>query len=337
MKAVALSREYAPALRDVLLPPPLPPRGRDLLVRIEAVSVNPVDGKQRAATDPATLEVPRVLGWDAAGVVEAIGDEASLFASGDEVYFAGDVTRPGCNAQYQWVDERLVARKPTTLDFAEAAALPLTTLTAWELLFQRMPLQLDDRRHGGQHLLVIGGAGGVDGDPAGPPRRLRGDRHRLARGLDRLVPADGATHVIDHRQPLQPQLQALGIDAVQVALNLADTDHYWDELGQLLAPQGHVGLIVEPRGALRIGDPYKAKCIGIHWEFMFARSRFATADRIEQHRILSRAASMIDAGQLRGTLSETLGTINAANLDIAHQRLASGRTVGKLALVGWGD
>jgi NADPH2:quinone reductase len=143
--------------------------------------------------------------------------------------------------------------------------------------------------------------------------------------------------VIDHRQPLQPQLQALGIAAVQVALNLADTDHYWDELGQLLAPQGHVGLIVEPRGALRIGDPYKAKCIGIHWEFMFARSRFATADRIEQHRILSRAASMIDAGQLRGTLSETLGTINAANLDIAHQRLASGHTVGKLALVGWGD
>ena len=152
-----------------------------------------------------------------------------------------------------------------------------------------------------------------------------------------MVPADGATHVIDHRQPLQPQLRALGIDAVQVALNLADTDHYWDELGQLLAPQGHVGLIVEPRGALRIGDPYKAKCIGIHWEFMFARSRFATADCIEQHRILSRAASMIDAGQLRGTLKETLGTINAANLDIAHQRLASGRTVGKLALVGWDD
>lgn len=147
----------------------------------------------------------------------------------------------------------------------------------------------------------------------------------------------GARHVIDHRQPLQAQLQALGIDTVQVALNLADTDHYWDELGLLLAPQGHVGLIVEPRGPLRIGDPYKAKCIGIHWEFMFARSRFATADCIEQHRILSRTASMIDAGQLRGTLSESLGPINAANLDIAHQRLASGRTVGKLALAGWGD
>ncbi|WP_146257773.1 alcohol dehydrogenase catalytic domain-containing protein, partial [Stenotrophomonas maltophilia] len=212
MKAVALSREYAPALRDVLLPPPLPPRGRDLLVRIEAVSVNPVDAKQRAATDPAALETPRVLGWDAAGVVEAIGDEASLFASGDEVYFAGDVTRPGCNAQYQWVDERLVARKPTTLDFAEAAALPLTTLTAWELLFQRMPLQLDGRRHVGQHLLVIGGAGGV-GSMAIQLARHAG--FEVIATASREASIDwcrqmGATHVIDHRQPLQPQVQALG-------------------------------------------------------------------------------------------------------------------------------
>lgn len=202
-----------------------------------------------------------------------------------------------------------------------------------------MPLHLDDRRHGGQHLLVIGGAGGV-GSMAIQLARHAGFEVIATASRDASIEwcrQMGATHVIDHRQPLQPQLQALGIAAVQVALNLADTDHYWDELGQLLAPQGHVGLIVEPRGALRIGDPYKAKCIGIHWEFMFARSRFATADRIEQHRILSRAASMIDAGQLRGTLSETLGTINAANLDIAHQRLASGHTVGKLALVGWGD
>ena len=160
MKAVALCRESAPALRDLVLPPPQPPRGRDLLIRVEALSVNPVDGKLRAGTSAASLDTPRILGWDAAGVVEAMGEEASLFASGDEVYYAGDVTRPGCNAQYQLVDERLVARKPTTLDFAEAAALPLTTLTAWELLFQRMPLQLDDRRHAGQRLLVIGGAGG---------------------------------------------------------------------------------------------------------------------------------------------------------------------------------
>lgn len=339
MKAVALSPESAPELRDLLLPPPLPPRGRDLLVRVQAVSVNPVDGKQRLATAAAGLDAPRVLGWDAAGVVEAIGDEVSLFASGDEVYYAGDIGRPGCNAQLQLVDERLVARKPTTLDFAEAAALPLTTLTAWELLFQRMPLHLDDRRHDGQRLLVIGGAGGV-GSMAIQLARHAGFEVIATASRTRSVDwcrQMGATHVIDHRQPLQPQLQARAIDTVQVALNLADTDHYWDELGQLLAPQGHVGLIVEPRGALRIGDPYKAKCIGIHWEFMFARARFQCADRIEQHRILSRAASMIDAGQLRGTLSETLGTINAANLQHAHAQLASGRTIGKLALAGWDD
>lgn len=342
MKAVGLT-QYLPiedpaALQDLSIAPPGTPHGRDLLVRVHAVSVNPVDTKQRASR--AQLEdPPRVLGYDAAGVVEAVGPDVTAFAAGDEVYYAGDVTRSGCNAQYHWVDERLVGRKPTTLDFAEAAALPLTTLTAWELLFQRMPLHFEDSRHRGQHLLIIGGAGGV-GSIA-----IQLARHA---GFTVIATASreetrawclqmGADHVIDHRQPLAAQLQALGIAQVQVALNLADTDHYWETLGELLAPQGHVGLIVEPRGPLRIGDPYKAKCIGIHWEFMFARARFATADRIEQHRILNRAASMIDAGQLRGTLSEVLGPINAANLDAAHQRLAGGRTIGKLALAGWDD
>lgn len=339
MKAVALSPSSPHVLRDLELPAPPPPGGRDLLVRVQAVSVNPVDGKQRAAAAAAGLDAPRILGWDAAGVVEAIGDEVSLFASGDAVYYAGDITRPGCNAQFQWVDEQLVARRPTTLDAVEAAALPLTTLTAWELLFQRMPLHLDDRRHAGQHLLVIGGAGGV-GSMA-----IQLARHA---GFSVIATASreasmawcrqmGADHVIDHRRPLAPQLQALGIDTVQVALNLADTDHYWDELGQIVAPQGHVGLIVEPRGALRIGDPYKAKCISLHWEFMFARARFQTGDRIEQHRILTRAASLIDAGLLRSTLTGSLGPINAANLEAAHQQLASGRTIGKLALAGWDD
>ncbi|WMJ67999.1 zinc-binding alcohol dehydrogenase family protein [Stenotrophomonas sp. 24(2023)] len=339
MKAVALSPQNPAVLTDLELPAPSAPGGRDLLVRVQAVSVNPVDGKQRAAAAAGGLAAPKILGWDAAGVVEAIGDQVSLFASGDAVYYAGDVTRPGCNAQFQWVDERLVAHRPRTLDAAEAAALPLTTLTAWELLFQRMPLHLDDRRHAGQHLLVIGGAGGV-GSMAIQLARHAGftviataSREASAAWCRQM----GADHVIDHRQPLAPQLQARGIDQVQVALNLADTDHYWDQLGHLVAPQGHVGLIVEPRGALRIGDPYKAKCISIHWEFMFARARFQTEDRIEQHRILSRAASLIDAGLLRGTLAASLGTINATNLEAAHQQLASGRSVGKLVLAGWDD
>lgn len=340
MKAVALTH-YLPvedqrSLLDFDLPRPAPPAGSDILVRVEAISVNPVDTKLRAPK-PAVETTPRILGFDAAGVVEAVGPGVTAFEPGDEVYYAGDVTRPGSNAQLQLVDERLVGRKPATLDFAEAAALPLTTLTAWELLFQRMPFQLDGQRHAGCTLLVIGGAGGV-GSIAIQLARHAGftviataSRPQTQAWCSQM----GAQHVIDHRQPLAPQLNALGIQEVNVALNFADTDHYWQQLGELLAPQGHVGLIVEPAGELRIGDPYKSKCIGIHWEFMFARARFRTADMIEQHRILSRAASLIDAGELRTTLTRTLGPINAANLREAHRLLESGSTVGKLALAGW--
>ena len=340
MKAVGLTR-YLPiadpaALADVDLPAPSAPQGQDVLVSVQAVSVNPVDTKLRAPKPGEELQ-PRVLGFDAAGIVVAVGPEATAFEVGDEAYYPGDVTRPGCNAQLQLVDERLIGRKPTTLDFAEAAALPLTTLTAWELLFQRMPFQLDGKRHTGCTLLVIGGAGGVGsiaiqlGKHAGFTVIATASREETRSWCQQL----GADHVIDHRQPLAPQLQALGIAQVDAALNLADTDHYWQPLGELLAPQGHVGLVVEPKGELRIGDPYKSKCIGIHWEFMFARARFRTSDIVEQHRILTRAASLIDAGELRTTLTRRLGPINAANLREAHRLLESGRTIGKLALEGW--
>lgn len=340
MNAVGLTR-YLPiddpdALLDLNVAQPGPPTGADLLVRVQAVSVNPVDTKQRAPRAQQE-DPPRILGYDAAGIVDAVGPEVTAFAPGDEVYYAGDVTRPGCNAQWQCVDERLVGRKPATLDFADAAALPLTVLTAWELLFQRMPLQFDDRRHAGQVMLIIGGAGGV-GSIAIQLARHAG--FTVVATASRPASADwcrqmGAAHVIDHRQPLPPQLQALGMEQVQVALNLADTDHYWDVVGELLAPQGHVGLVVEPRGALRIGDPYKAKCIGIHWEFMFARAKFRTEDRIEQHRILNRVASLVDAGELRSTRSAHLGAINAANLRQAHRQLESGSVIGKVVLAGW--
>ena len=338
MKAVALTR-YLPiddpqSLQDLTLPEPRP-GPRDLLIRVEAVSVNPVDAKLRAPR-PQVEAQPRVLGFDAAGVVEAVGSEVTLFQSGDEVYYAGDVTRPGCNAQYQLVDERLAGPKPTTLDFAEAAALPLTTITAWELLFERMPFDFDAEDNG-RSLLVIGGAGGV-GSIAIQLARHAG--FRVIATASRALSADwcrklGAHEVIDHRQPLAPQLQALGLDTVDAAINLADTDRYWDALGELLAPQGHVGLIVEPAGALRIGDPYKAKCIGVHWEFMFARPRFRTADMIRHHQILARVGSLVEAGELRSTLTEVLGPINAANLREAHRRMESGGTIGKLALAGW--
>lgn len=338
MKAIALTR-YLPiddpqSLFDVELDPPLA-QGRDLLVRVEAVSVNPVDTKVRAPK-PQVEAQPKVLGYDAAGVVEAVGAEVTMFRPGDAVYYAGDITRPGSNAQLQLVDERIVARKPGSLDFAQAAALPLTALTAWELLFERMGYAFDGGG-AGRILLVIGGAGGV-GSIAIQLARLAGftvvataSREETAQWCREL----GASHVVDHRQPLAPQLQALGFEHVDAALNLADTDRYWTELGELLAPQGHVGLIVEPAGALRIGDPYKAKCIGIHWEMMFARARYRTADMDEQGRILARVAALVDEGRLRGTLRETLSPIDAANLREAHRRLESGRSIGKLALAGW--
>ena len=340
MKAIGLTR-YLPidepdSLQDLTLPAPAAPQGQDILVQVQAVSVNPVDTKLRGPK-PGEENPPRVLGFDAAGTVVAVGPEVTAFEIGDEVYYAGDVTRPGCNAQLQLVDERLVGRKPATLDFAEAAALPLTTLTAWELLFQRMPYQLDGRRNVGKTLLIIGGAGGVGsmaiqlGRHAGFTVVATASRPQSVQWCEQM----GATHVIDHRQPLAAQLQALGINSVDAALNLANTDLYWQQLGEVLAPQGHVGLIVEPAGELRIGDPYKAKCIGIHWEFMFARARFRTTDMIEQHRILTRAASLIDAGELRTTLSQRLGTVNAEHLRQAHRQLEAGSTIGKLALEGW--
>ena len=338
MKAIALTR-YLPiedpdSLQDVELPEPIA-GGHDLLVRVEAISVNPVDTKIRSPK-PQVESQPKVLGYDAAGVVEAVGENVTLFQPGDEVYYAGDITRSGTNAQLHVVDERLVGRKPTTLDFAQAAALPLTTITAWELLFDRMPYAID-MENNQRTLLVLAGAGGV-GSIAIQLARHAG--FTVIATASRAETVDwcksmGARHVIDHRQPLAPQLQALGIGQVDAVLNLADTDRYWEAIGELIAPLGHVGLIVEPSGLLRIGDPYKAKSVGIHWEMMFARARFRTADMIEQHRLLNRVASLVDSGDLRTTHTATLGTINAENLREVHRRLESGTTIGKLVLAGW--
>ncbi len=338
MKAVALTR-YLPiddpeALVDVELPKPVA-GGHDLLVRVEAVSVNPVDTKIRSPK-PQVEAQPKVLGYDAAGTVEAVGESVIGFKPGDRVYYAGDVTRPGSNAEYQLVDARVVGHARQSLDPAAAAELPLTAITAWELLFQRMPF---DSEHGGdgKSLLIIGGAGGVGSIAIQLARRAGFTVIATASRPETIAwcRTMGAQHVIDHRQPLAPQLAALGFNQIDAAINLADTDRYWEALGELLAPQGHVGLIVEPRGALRIGDPYKAKCIGIHWEFMFARPRFKTADQAEQGRILERVAALIDAGELRSTRNETLTPINAANLREAHRRLESGSSIGKLVLAGW--
>ena len=338
MKAVALTR-YLPiddprSLIDVELPNPAP-GAHDLLVRVEAVSVNPVDTKIRSPK-PQVEAQPKVLGYDAAGTVEAIGDSVAGFRPGDHVYYAGDVTRAGSNAEYQLVDARLVGHAPKSIELADAAALPLTTITAWELLFQRMPF---DSEKGGvdKSLLIIGGAGGVGSIAIQLARRAGFTVIATASRAETIAWCHslGEQYVIDHHQPLAPQLAALGFSQVDAALNLADTSRYWDDLGQILAPLGHVGLIVEPNSALKIGDPYKAKSIGIHWEMMFARPRFKTADQAEQGRILERVAALIDAGELRSTRTETLSPISATNLRDAHRRLESGTSIGKLVLAGW--
>jgi NADPH:quinone reductase len=337
MKAVAITR-YLPtsdplSLVDVALPIPAP-EARDLRVRVEAVSVNPVDAKVRARAG-AVDKPPHVLGYDAAGVVDAVGSAVSGFAIGDRVYYAGSIVRPGSNAQYHLVDERIVARMPRTLDFAQAAALPLTAITAWELLFDRLGLDPDGADRG-RSVLVLGGAGGVASILLQLARRAGLITIATASRAESRAHAlaHGANHIVDHTQPLLPQLKALGFDGVDYVANLVDTDGYWDQCVQVIKPQGRIGLIVGSKKALPL-EPLKDKSVGVVWEMMFTRSEYQTPDMAEQGRLLARLAALIDAGELRTTLTETLSPIDAANLRLAHARIESGRTLGKLAIAGW--
>lgn len=337
MKAVALTR-YLPvtdpeSLVDVELPKP-EPQGRDLLVRIEAVSVNPVDTKVRAPK-PKVESPPRVLGWDAAGVIESVGPEVTAFKPGDEVYYAGDITRPGTNSQYHLVDERIVGRKPGKLSFAEAAALPLTTITAWESLFDRLGV---DRSEGneGRSLLILGGAGGVGSMAIQLAKRAglvviatasRPESQDWVKGL-------GADHVVNHRQPLPEQMTAIGHKEVNYIANFSNTDAYWAVMAELIKPQGHIVSIVENDRPVEIGL-LKSKSASFGWVFMFTRSMFQTPDMAEQGALLNEVAGLLDAGTLRTTLTETLTPINAANMRAAHAKSESGRTIGKVAISGW--
>jgi NADPH:quinone reductase len=298
------------------------PVGRDLLVKVEAVSVNPVDYKQRKqATDK------KVLGWDASGTVEAVGSEVTLFKTGDAVYYAGDVTRPGCNSEYHLVDERIVGRKPKTLDFAQAAAIPLTAITAWESFFDRMKVQK------GRSILIISGAGGVGS---------MGIQLAKAAGLRVIATASrpesvawvrelGADQVVSHRQNLASQI---GAPVDYIANFSGDLDAYWDAMAELIAPQGAMVAIVGNTKPLPF-DAVRAKSVTFAWELMFTRPRFKTPDMIEQHRLLNQVADWLDAGKLRGTLRETLAPISGENLRKAHAKVESGTMIGKLVLKGW--
>jgi NADPH2:quinone reductase len=321
------------SLVDVDLPTP-EAKGHDLLVEIKAVSVNPVDVKVRANAAPTEGEY-KVLGWDAAGIVKAIGSDVTMFKPGDEVFYAGAINRGGSNAEFHLVDERIVGLKPKSLDFAAAAALPLTSITAYEALFDRIKVQ-DPVPGAANAILIIGGAGGVGSIAIQIARVLTGltviataSRPETQAWVKEL----GAHHVIDHSKPLAPQIEALGIGALAFIFSTTNTSDHIASIVEAIAPQGRFGLIDDPK-VLDVA-PFKRKAVSTHWELMFTRPLFNTADMIEQHKLLNKIAELVDAGRIRTTLTETLGTINAANLKKAHALIETGKMKGKVVLAGF--
>lgn len=326
--------DHEEALLDLELPLP-EPGPNDLRVAVHVFAVNPVDTKVRAPKDRQENEA-RILGWDTAGVVDAVGCNVSLFKAGDRVYYAGDISRPCCNAEFQLIDERLVGPMPASLDFEAAAALPLTSITAWETCFTRLDID-PNGRDAGKTLLIIGGAGGVGSIGIQLARTL--GRLTIIATASRPESADwrrslGADHLVDHRGDLVTQVRALGFDTVDYIACFNDTDQHFPALAELIHPQGTIASIVENARPIPVGQ-LKAKSAAFVWEFMFTRSLFRTEDRIEQHRLLARVAADIDAGRLRTTLGEVLGPISAATLRRAHARLETGRTIGKLVPSSW--
>lgn len=337
MKAVGytkpLSIEEADALVDFEAPMP-GPGPRDLRVAVKAVSVNPVDTKVRRRASPAAGQT-KILGYDAAGVVEAVGAEVSLFKPGDEVFYAGSILRQGTNAEFHLVDERIVGHKPKTLSFAQAAALPLTSITAWELLFDRLGV-VPGKSVDSRALLIMGGAGGVGSILIQLARRLTGlavvataSRPETTEWCRDL----GAHVVIDHSKLLKDQIDALKLPPVALIASLIGTGQHFPSFADMIAPQGRIGLIdnaAEINAGLVMG-----KAVSLHWESMFTRSSFQTSDMIAQHHLLNDVADLIDKGVLRTTFDQNFGAINAANLKRAHALIESGTSRGKVVLEGW--
>lgn len=335
MRAVAYrASEGSQALTDVELPDPVP-AGRDILVEVRAVSVNPVDIKVHKSVRPPQ-GAWKVLGWDVAGVVVATGPDVTRFKAGDEVYYAGDITRPGGNSELHLVDERIVGHKPHSLGWAEAAALPLTTITAWEALFDR--LEVRRAVPGASGILIVGAAGGVGSIAVQLARQLTdltviGTASRPE--TQAWVKDLGAHHVLDHSRPLSEEIGRLGIEAPGFVLSTTHTVDHLPEIVKVIAPQGRLALIDNPQSLDIV--PLKGKSLSIHWEFMFARSTFQTADIDQQGALLDEVSRLVDAGTLRTTLSEQLGPITAANLTAAHALIDSGKALGKIVLEGFGS
>ncbi len=336
MKAVALTQYLAidlpESFLDVGLPKPAP-SGRDLLIAVAAVAVNPVDTKVRAGRgkEGVTEDPPRVIGWDASGRVEAVGDEVTLFKPGDEVWYAGDITRAGCNAEFQLVDERIVGRKPTSLSHAEAAALPLTTITAYEAFFDRLGIDRDGADKG-QSILIVGASGGVGSigiqlaKHAGLVVIATASRPETVAWVKEL----GADHVVSHREDMVRQVRDLGFAHLDHIAIFNDMRH-WDAAVELVRPQGGIVSIDDTDLPMPMAG-MKSKAASFHWEFMFARSMHQTPDMIEQHRLLTWVAAEIDAGRIRTTLDQVLSPINAANLREAHRLIETGQAKGKIVI-----
>lgn len=337
MKSVAfrhpLPITQADALMDIVLEDPVA-TGHDLLVEVHAVSVNPVDVKKRVSTKNDSDEW-KVLGWDATGIVRAVGPEVSMFKPGDRVWYAGSITRPGSNSELQLVDERIVGHMPQTLDFAAAAALPLTSLTAWEMLFDRFGIARDATSIG-KSLLIIGAAGGVGSIMTQLARRLTGLTvigTASRPETQAWVKQAGAHHVIDHHAPLASQLAEIGIPHPDYVVSLTHTDQHFDQIAEVIAPQGKFGLIDDPD--FFDVRKLKLKSVSLHWELMFTRSMFHTEDMTRQHEILTNMADLMDRGVLTTTVAEHFGAINASNLKRAHALLESGKSRGKIVLEGF--
>ena len=336
MKAVALTR-YLPvtnpeAFLDVELPKPSP-QGRDILVAVKAISINPVDVKVRAPKDKVE-SAPRVIGYDAAGVVDAVGPEATLFKPGDAVYYAGDLTRSGTNQQFHLVDERIVGHKPSTLSFTEAAALPLTSITAYESFFDRLGIDRDGGNTG-DSLLIIGGAGGVGSigiqlaKLAGLTVIATASRPESIAWVKQL----GADHVVSHREDLVTQVRGLGLQHVDHIAIFNDMRH-WAWAVELIRPQGGIVTIDNADLPMPMAT-MKTKSASLHWEFMFTRAMHQTPDMVKQHELLNWVGAEVDAGRLRTTLSTVLAPINAATLREAHRLVETGAMTGKLVVEGW--
>jgi NADPH2:quinone reductase len=314
---------------DIEKPAPSP---HNLLVKVNAISVNPVDFKirQNSAKD-TVLEQPKIIGWDASGIVEAVGSDVTLFRVGDAVYYAGDITKSGSNAEYQVIDERIVGRKPSTLSDEAAAAIPLTALTAWELFFDRM--RLSPERDRNKTLLIIGGAGGVGSIAIQLAKKLLG-LHVIATASRPETVAwcqkMGADLVVNHRN-LVDEVRNAGFQYVDYIVDFVDTNGYWDTLAELIKPQGHIASITGSAAPVVL-NKLKSKSVSFSWELMFTRSTYQTDDMIEQHHILNRVADLLDEGVLETTVTQTLHGLTADNLKQAHTQLESGTTIGKLVI-----